>query len=407
MADAVVIRHLERLLSPRLVEDFRRGVVPDKAAATHDTLERLPEVLRQPQLASFAALSRAYRGPVAFGRGLRFPQVFDAGANAANLRQLGLTVYLRDIAPYAAGGHTFLRELETELGIAQGSARLTAFSSPHDDGVACHYDAEEVISVQMEGSKTFYVAPMAEIPQPYGSQFGPRMAASEDMYAQTREAFPDASRATFDAIRMTPGSVLFLPRGTWHRTEATEDSYSISIVLRPPTLLETLQQQLQGLLLQESAWRAPLYGSRDAHAGSAATRETAARLLAELPDSLACLRATDLMPRSIDERVASIDQTSRFRRIPTSRAETKPLSRIAMKLTVSAWDSDWVTRTTLETDAPALLEPVIRWLAASESEFSLKNVEREFPSHRSADLCQLLGLLVHAQYLRFLDFPAA
>src|SRR5471030_1681284 len=58
MADAVVIRHLERLLSPRLVEDFRRGVVPDKAAATHDTLERLPEVLRQPQLASFAALSR-------------------------------------------------------------------------------------------------------------------------------------------------------------------------------------------------------------------------------------------------------------------------------------------------------------------------------------------------------------
>jgi len=210
MADAVVIRHLERLLSPRLVEDFRRGVVPDKAAATHDTLERLPEVLRQPQLASFAALSRAYRGPVAFGRGLRFPQVFDAGANAANLRQLGLTVYLRDIAPYAAGGHTFLRELETELGIAQGSARLTAFSSPHDDGVACHYDAEEVISVQMEGSKTFYVAPMAEIPQPYGSQFGPGMAASEDMYAQTREAFPDASRATFDAIRMTPGSVLFL-----------------------------------------------------------------------------------------------------------------------------------------------------------------------------------------------------
>jgi hypothetical protein len=119
------------------------------------------------------------------------------------------------------------------------------------------------------------------------------------------------------------------------------------------------------------------------------------------------MRATDLMPRSIDERVASIDQTSRFRRIPTSRAETKPLSRIAMKLTVSAWDSDWVTRTTLETDAPALLEPVIRWLAASTSEFSLKDVEREFPSHRSADLRQLLGLLVHAQYLRFLDFPAA
>ena len=407
MPDAVVTRHLERLLSPRVAEDFRRGVVPDKAAATHGTLGRLPDVLRQPQLASFAVLSRAYRGPVAFGRGLRFPQVFDASANAANLRQLGLTVYLRDIAPYAAGAYAFLSELEAELGIAQGSARLTAFSSPHDDGVACHYDAEEVISVQMEGSKTFCVAPMDEIPQPYGSQFGPGMAASEDMYAQTRQAFPDASRATFEAIRMTPGSVLFLPRGTWHRTEATEDSYSISIVLRPLSLLETLQQQLQGLLLQQPAWRAPLYGSRLDHGGFAATHETAAQLLAALPDSLKRLSASDLMPRSIDERVASIDQTSRFRRIPTSRAQTMPLSRIAMTLTVSAWDRDWVTRTTLETDAPALLEPVIGWLAASESEFNLKDVEREFPSHRSADIRQLLGLLVHAQYLCLLDFPAA
>jgi hypothetical protein len=407
MPDAGVTRHLERLLSSRLVDDFRRGIVPDRAAATHGTLDRLPDVLKQPPLASFAALSSVYRGPVAFGRGLRFPQVFDANANAANLRQLGLTVYLRDIAPCATGGHAFLRELETELGIAQGSARLTAFSSPHDDGVACHYDAEEVISVQMEGSKTFYVAPMDEIPQPYGSQFGPGMAASEDMYAQTRDAFPDASRATFEAITMTPGSVLFLPRGTWHRTEATEDSYSISIVLRPPSLLETLQQQLQGLLLQQPAWRAPLYGSRDGHAGAAATLETAAGLLAALPDNLNRLRATDLMPRSIDERVATINQTSRFRRIRTSRAETRPLNRVAMTLTVSAWDRDWVTRTTLETDAPALLEPVIECLAASESEFSLGDVERAFPSHRSADLRQLLGLLVHAQYLRLLVFPAA
>jgi hypothetical protein len=78
-----------------------------------------------------------------------------------------------------------------------------------------------------------------------------------------------------------------------------------------------------------------------------------------------------------------------------------------MTLTVSAWDRDWVTRTTLDTDAPALLDPVIGWLAANESEFNLKDVEREFSSHRSADLRQLLGLLVHAQYLRFLDFPAA
>lgn len=407
MPEALATRHLDRLLSPELADSFRRGIVPADAAATHGMLDRLPEVLRQPQLANFGALSRAYRGPIAFGRGLRFPQVFDANANASNLRQSGLTVYLRDIAPYAVGGHAFLRELETELGIAQGSARLTAFSSPYDDGVACHYDAEEVISIQMEGSKTFHVARMGEIPQPYGSQFGPGMAASDDMYAQTREAFPDASRVAFDAVPMTPGSVIFLPRGTWHKTEATEDSYSISIVLRPPTLLDTLQQQLNGLLLQHAGWRAPLYGSRDDHAGATAAHDAAAQMLAALPDSLSRLRALDLMPRSTEERAAAIDQSSRFRRIPTSRVQTAPRNRIAMGLTVTAWDRDWVTRTTLETDAPASLERVIRWLDERNSEFTFTEVEREFPSVRSVDLRQLLGLLARAQYLRLLDFPAA
>lgn len=407
MPDVLATRHLDRLLSAELADSFRRGVMPDKAAATHGALERLPEVLRQPQLANFDTLSRAYRGPVAFGRGLRSPQVFDANASAANLRQLGLTVYLRDIASCAIGGHAFLRELEAELGVAPGSARLTAFSSPHDDGVSCHYDAEEVISVQMEGSKTFYVAPMEEIPQPSGSQFGPGMAASEDMYAQTRGTFPDASRATFNAITMTPGSVLFLPRGTWHRTEATEDSYSISIVLRPPSLLDTLQQQLNALLLQQPAWRAPLYGSREGHAGANAASDSAARLLAALPHNLSRLHASDLMPRSSDERIAAINQASRFRRIPTSIVMTMPRSRVVMALTVTAWDRDWVTRTTLETDAPALLAPVIRWLDQRDSEFTLADVERQFPASRSADLHQLLGLLARAQYLRLLDFPAA
>jgi hypothetical protein len=407
MADTRAAAHLDRLLSPLLAEGLRRGVVPDKAVAVHGSIERLPDALRQVTLASFAALSRAYRGPVAFGRGLRHPQVFDSNANAANLRELGLTVYLRDIAPCAAGGHAFLRELEAELGIAEGSARLTAFSSPHNDGVACHYDAEEVISVQMEGSKTFHVAPMDEIRHPYGTQFGPGMAASDDLYLQTREAFPDATRATFEAITMTPGSVLFLPRGTWHRSEATEHSYSISIVLRPPSLLDALQQQLHGLLLQDAAWRAPLYGLRDGHVASAAAREFATLLLAALPDGVKRLRASDLTPRTINEQVAAIDQASRLRRIPTSRADTMPRNRIAMALTVSAWDRDWVERTTLDTDAPAVLEPVVGWLATRMHEFSFAEVARRFPSHRPADLRQLIGLLVHAQYLRLLAGPAA
>ena len=44
---------------------------------------------------------------------------------------------------------------------------------------------------------------------------------------------------------MAPGSVLFLPRGTWHYTQAGEPSLSISIVLDPPAALRCLLDQLR------------------------------------------------------------------------------------------------------------------------------------------------------------------
>src|SRR3546814_1181467 len=59
---------------------------------------------------------------------------------------------------------------------------------------------------------------------------------------------------------MQPGSVLFLPRGTWHRTEALEPSLSLSIVVRPPVLADALLDWLQPWLLGDARWRLPLYG---------------------------------------------------------------------------------------------------------------------------------------------------
>jgi len=37
---------------------------------------------------------------------------------------------------------------------------------------------------------------------------------------------------------MKPGSVLFMPRGTWHYTEAGEGSLSVSIIVRTPAAFE-------------------------------------------------------------------------------------------------------------------------------------------------------------------------
>jgi hypothetical protein len=85
---------------------------------------------------------------------------------------------------------------------------------------------------------------------------------------------------------MTPGSVLFLPRGHWHRTRADTDSLSVSIALAPRAPVDHLIIRLRPLLLQDPRWRRPAYGERE--------RERLETILAELPSLLTGLTPADL-----------------------------------------------------------------------------------------------------------------
>lgn len=374
--------------------------------AVHGGGARLPAVLRQPVLASFDALAQRYRGPLSFGRGLRDPQTFDSHANPASLRRLGLTVYLRDIAPAVAGAHEFLRSLEAELGIGEGTARLTAFASAGDDGVSLHYDAEEVISIQIEGRKTFHVAPMAEIAAPYGAQFGPGMVAVENLYEQLGARWPDGARAAFETVEMAPGSVLWLPRGTWHRSATQgEDSFSLTIALRPQTALDALLEQLRPLLAADARWRRPLYGLRPRSPGRPQALAPLADLLATLPATLARLPADALAPRSEAERIDALGPGSRLARVPTSRLALSASAPGRALLVLHAWDRDWVEHETLRTEIPAAVVPLAQHLAARDGAFAVRTVFTAFAALPAPHVTQLLQLLVRSHFLRQLSLP--
>ena len=65
------------------------------------------------------------------------------------------------------------------------------------------------------------------------------------------EAFPD------DGTEFTlgPGSMLFVPRGSWHRTEAISDAVSLNFTFTAPSWIDILTTALRGRLAQSSDWR--------------------------------------------------------------------------------------------------------------------------------------------------------
>ena len=363
---------------------------PSTIRVQHGPLTRLPELFRQALLQQPDRLVDAYRGPLSFGRGLRSPQTFDSRANAASLLQLGLTVFLQDVEPVLNGATEFLRALERELGVAPGCARLSAFASAGDDGVSCHYDAEDVISLQLLGRKTFYVAPMSEIPLPYGAQFGPDMVAVENLYEQARKGFPDPDGATFQAFDLQPGSVLYLPRGTWHRTEAQEPSLSLSIVIRPQVLAEALLGWLQPWLLGDVRWRLPLYGSTQAH------RSALKPLLNELATRLSQGAEQPILSWSTAPPVDS----THLLRVPGSRLNAVASAQSRIRLQVSALDQDWRSRITFDSEIPAALLTAIQWLQQRTTAFNLQTLAEQMPHIAPGDVRQLLELLVKANALR-------
>jgi len=203
---------------------------------------------------------------------------------------------------------------------------------------------------------------------------------------------------------MDPGSVLFIPRGTWHSSRAESDSLSVSVGLRPPAALDYLVYQLRYLLLQDPEWRRPLYGIAYPDARRGAALQRLGSLLKTLPDALAPLSAADIAPPSAAKSDLEAGQQDRFQKVPMSAIEFAPANG-RLQLTVSAWDHDWIERTTLQTEVPGLLEPVIEWLRRRSSAFDVAEVGHQFPAITAGELGQLLDLLCKSGFLRRLWFP--
>lgn len=400
---------LAALFAPRPAHDFRDRFWPGVPVAAHGPRGRLPAPFNDEALASAAVLAQRYRGRLRFTHGGSERMVRADGADAQSLLDMGLTVQFVDLVHVLPQGVAFLRALEAELGLHEGATTMCAFASAPEDGLNRHFDAAELISVQLQGTKRFHYAPATEMPMPTGAQYAPRGAPVDELYPQATQGFPDPERATFITALMAPGSVLYLPRGTWHYTQAGEPSLSISIVVDPPALLRCLLDQLRLLLLQDPAWRMPLVGGFGGGPQDARVREHAAALLAGLPAIVARLTPDDLLsaPASVDWRLARMTPATRFQRAPHARLEigsAGPHGGVAVRFFAGHGPS--LTRPTGEVEVSPGTLPILHWLdARRDGPFTAAQLAGAFAAEPLDALQQVLALCVRTQLLRVLWFP--
>ena len=366
---------------------------PDQCLYAHGPLNRLPAVLNADILTSIESLTDAYQGrlnEIDPRKGYEMDPVADG--SASTVIEGGATAFLQELSPLLDGADKFKEGLELELGIRSGSTQLGAFISAAGSGAPTHYDVLDVISIQLVGTKKFYISPVKQIRYPYGIQYCEASPPFDDLYPQISEDYPNYEDQKFELVDMQPGSVLFMPRGTWHYTEAEQNSLAMSIILSPPTQLDYFLYQLKSTLLQDAAWRSPCYGL-------GATDGVNSKLYSKISNTIYNLAKSHQNPQS---PIRSFQKDSRFLRNPNFDIQVTPGTDYCNLEYSGKNQNGEECRAQMEVSQE--IAGIFDWIVTTHGPFTVRQCMKNFPGISPTVFSELFSRLTSSGLLQRLWF---
>jgi 50S ribosomal protein L16 3-hydroxylase len=132
--------------------------------------------------------------------------------------------------------------------------RNLIYATKAGKGTSPHFDQNMNFVIQVHGSKKWWVAPNKNVENPMTRHtMGLPLDAELEGYA----SLPMPTKMPKDAIEFTleSGSMLFVPRGSWHCTEAITDALSLNFTFSAPTWIDIFSAALRSRLSHSPDWR--------------------------------------------------------------------------------------------------------------------------------------------------------
>ena len=149
----------------------------------------------------------------------------------------------------------WLDALRVDLGLsALTHRRCLVYATPAGRGNAPHFDQNVNFVLQLSGTKTWSLAPNTHVARPM-TRHTIGQPVDGELQSYARLPMPEELPATRTEIVLEPGSLLFVPRGTWHATHAATDAVSLNFTFSPPTWIDVLTAALRSRLALSSDWR--------------------------------------------------------------------------------------------------------------------------------------------------------
>lgn len=189
---------------------------------------------------------------------------------------------------------TWLKALHRDLGLSHLTySRSLIYAIAKGKGTAAHFDQNINFVLQVSGTKKWWLAKNDMVSNPMTRYtIGTPMDLELESYLEGPKPleFPENAQE----FELAPGSLLFVPRGVWHKTEALSDAISLNFTFSSPTWIDLLTSSLRARLAQSSSWRENASFVNDPLHCFEAEQEFD-QLLAQLKTEFVSLRASDIL----------------------------------------------------------------------------------------------------------------
>ncbi len=274
---------LSELIHPRTLPEFMSAYQKGEPFLVDHGVSELESLRSLPFLESLNSLLQSWTFPVQ----AHLPDLRDEVSSvdisteeAPEYFKKGMGLLFNDVDRISPHLGEWLEKIRSDLGISNLSyKRCLVYATPDGKGTAPHFDQNINFVLQIHGTKVWTMAPNAHVANPLTRH---TMGQEPDVELATyaHSSFPMEMPKSARNYTLKPGTLLYVPRGYWHSTEAAGDALALNFTFTAPSWLDLFTAALRSRLALSEDWRATAEGLSDPKAFNLLLEE----LVGDLPN---------------------------------------------------------------------------------------------------------------------------
>jgi len=288
---------LSALIHPHTIEEFFASYELNEPFVVHQNTEHMQVIRELPFLESLETLLKSWPETIQ----AHLPDVRDESSSidtntkdAQKLFNNGMGLLFNEAQKISPLLVEWLEKIKKDLGLSQMTyARSLIYATPDGKGTAAHFDQNINFVYQVHGTKVWNMARNNDLVNPLTRHTMGTMPDPE-MMGYLEAPLPTSMPKEVVTYELRPGSVLFVPRGYWHSTEAEGDALALNFTFTAPTWLDLFTAALRSRLSMSPEWRETANGVNDSDFRYLAEKKFDL-LLSGLVDDLPHWRAGDIL----------------------------------------------------------------------------------------------------------------